>query len=200
VTEGNIHCWVEEVLRPWMRLLDRHLAAHPYLFGARPSLADFALFGGNAAHFANDPLCRRWLDQDGPAVVQHTYRLLEPDDQVFGEWAAAGDASETLIALLADLGRLYLPWVSRACADGSAEVVFGSGTRVAIGATDFLRDARATLLARYVALRSERLDALLDAAGILPFFADWVAGAGPLPDERELPRPSLNRPFPPPGE
>ena len=61
VTEGNIEHWVSDVLRPWMRRLDAHIAQRPYLFGARPSLADFALFGGNAAHFINDPLCRRWI-------------------------------------------------------------------------------------------------------------------------------------------
>lgn len=197
VTADNIHLWVDEVLRPWMRLLERHLAARPYVFGARPSLADFALFGGNAAHFANDPLCRRWLDQDAPAVVQHTHRLLEPEDQRFGDWADPAETPETLIALLAELGRMYLPWVSRACVAGSAEAVFGSGTRVAIGATEFLRDARATLLARYVALRCDRVDAVLEQAGVLPYFADWVSAAGSIPDADPLPQPRLNRPFPP---
>lgn len=38
------------LLKPWQRALSAHLEAQPYLFGARPSLADFALFGGNAAH------------------------------------------------------------------------------------------------------------------------------------------------------
>jgi glutathione S-transferase len=79
----------------------------PYLFGERPSLADFALFGGNAAHFTNDPLCRRWTDEDAPAVVAHTHRLLEPEDQRFGDWDAS--PSDGLLALLAELGTRYLP-------------------------------------------------------------------------------------------
>ena len=86
VSADTIQCWVDDVLRPWQRVVGEHLARRPYLFGERPSLADFALFGGNAAHFANDPLCRRWTDEDAPAVVQHTHRLLEPDDQAFGAW------------------------------------------------------------------------------------------------------------------
>jgi beta-phosphoglucomutase-like phosphatase (HAD superfamily) len=105
-----------------------------------------------------------------------------------------------LTAVLAELGRRYLPWVSRACADGVADVVFENGARVAVHATDFLRDARATLLARYVESRSARLDDVLERAGILPFFADHVAFAGSIPDVREPPRPALNRPFPPAGE
>ena len=197
VTGDTIQLWIDDVLRPWMRTLGAHLGRRPYLFGERPSLADFALFGGNAAHFTNDPLCRRWLDEDGPAVVQHTHRLLEPEDQQFGPWDDPRAASDTLVDALADLGTRYLPWVSQACVDGVADVVFENGTRVAVDATDFLRDARATLLARYVELRSERLDAVLDRAGILPFFADYVAYAGAIPDVGEPPRPALNRPFPP---
>jgi hypothetical protein len=197
VTADTVQLWVDDVLRPWVRVLGAHLARRPYLFGERPSIADFALFGGNAAHFVNDPLCRRWVDEDGPAVVHHTHRLLEPEDQDFGAWDDPSDVSDTLTAVLAELGKRYLPWVSRACVDGGADVVFENGARVAVRATDFLRDARATLLARYVESRSKRLDAILDQAGILPFFADHVARAGSIPDFREPPRPALNRPFPP---
>jgi len=195
VTAETIGGWIDETLRPWMRVVGAHLAAHPYLFGARPSLADFGLFGGNAAHFANDPLCRRWTDEDAPAVVQHTHRLREPEDQQFGDWDAK--VPETLVAVLAELGRQYLPWVSRACVDGVADVRFGDGTSVAVHATEFLRDARATLLARYVALRSAPVDAALERAGILRYFADHVAEAGTVPDYALPPRPALNRPFPP---
>jgi len=65
VTAANVQAWIDEVLRPWQRAAGAHLAAWPYFFGERPSLADFAAFGGCAAHFANDPLCRRWLDAEG---------------------------------------------------------------------------------------------------------------------------------------
>jgi len=197
VTADTIQHWVDDVLRPWFRVLGAHLARRPFLFGGRPSIADFALFGGNAAHFVNDPLCRRWVEADGPAVVQHTHRLLEPEDQEFGAWDDATAVPDTLAAMLAELGKRYLPWVSRACVDGVADLVFEHGARVAVRATDFLRDARATLLARYVESRSARLDTVLARAGILPFFADHVALAGSTPDCREPPRPALNRPFPP---
>src|SRR6185295_18435504 len=130
-------------------------------------------------------------------VVQHTHRLLEPEDQEFGAWDEPGDVSDTLLALLAELGRHYLPWVSRACVEGIAEVRFGDGTTVPVAATAFLRAARATLLARYVAHRCARIDAILARAGILRFFADHEADAGTIPDYREPPRPALNRPFPP---
>jgi hypothetical protein len=102
-----------------------------------------------------------------------------------------------MIAVLRELGRTYLPWVSRACVDGTADVIFADGTRVALRATDFLRDARAVLLARYLALRDARLDAVLERAGILEYFAGFVRHAGAVPDYRNPPRPALNRPYPP---
>jgi glutathione S-transferase len=200
VTAETIRYWVDEVLRPWMRVLGAHLAERPFLLGGRPSLADFGLFGGNAAHFVNDPLCRRWVDEDAPAVVRHTYRLLEPEDQELGAWDDPGAVPETLTAVLAELGRMYLPWVSRACVDGVADLSFANGTRIAMHATEFLREARATLLARYVECRCPRLDHALERARILPYFADHVAQAGTIPDVRQPPRPVLNRPFPPEGE
>ena len=197
VTAENVQLWMDEVLRPWLRVVGAHLDARPFLFGARPSLADFGLFGGNAAHFINDPLCRRWTDEDAPSVVKHTHRLLEPEDEEFGGWDDGREVPATMIAVLRELGRMYLPWVSRACTDGAADLVFSDGTRVPIGTTEFLRDARGILLARYVALRNADLDAVLDRAGVLPYFAEFTGHATSVPDYTAPPRPKLNRPFPP---
>ena len=195
IDESTIETWTKDVLRRWVSLFSAHLADRPYLLGHRPSLADFALFGGNAAHFTNDPACRRWVDADAPAVVAHTTRLLTPEDQPAGSWDDAPPA--TLVALIREIARTYLPWVARACTDGAAEAVFGDGTQIVIPATPFLQAARGTLLARYRSLRSARLDAILETAGALPYFAGWIAMAGEIPDDREPPRPALNRPFPP---
>lgn len=199
VTPENIASWVDEVLRPWQRAAGALLEQRPYLFGGRPSLADFALFGGNAAHFANDPVCRRWTEADAPAVVRHTHRLLQPEDETFGAWSDPDDVPAALIALLADLGRLYLPWVARATVDGAAELAFASGEHIEIAATDFLKEARGVLLARYVALRCDPLDAVLERAGILGAYADHVGEASAVPTWDKPPRPALNRPFAVPG-
>src|SRR5262249_51902237 len=193
--EDTIGAWVDEVLRPWQRVLGAHLTTRPFLFGARPSLADFALFGGNAAHFASDPVCRRWLEADAPAVVAHTHRLLAPEREALGDWDA--DVPGTLVECVADAGRLYLPWVSRATREGAAEVAFASGARVRIATPPFLRAARATLLAPCVGRRGRALDAVPPRGGVPRGFADGVAGAGPLPVYAPPPRPALTRPFPP---
>src|SRR5262249_43739609 len=149
---------------------------------------------------ANDPACRRWMDEDAPALVRHTHRLLEPYGCDYGNWIEPGEVPDTLVAILADAGRVYLPWVSVATVRGDAEVIFRSGQRTTIRATDFLREARAVLLARYRLLRSDALDAVLERAGILRFFADHVGQAGSVPRDDDPPRPRLNRPYPPEGE
>jgi glutathione S-transferase len=195
-TPENVDAWIEEVLKPWQRTLSEHLTVQAFLFGACPSLADFAFFGGNAAHFVNDPLCRRWTDEAGPVVVKHTHRLMEPEDEAFGDWTASGEVPETLVALLAELGRLYLPWVARATVEGQAEVGFASGAPAMIDTTGFLTEARGVLLARYVELRSDALDEVLERAGILRWFADHTDQAGAIPAVERPPRPVLNQPFP----
>src|SRR5262245_54594864 len=56
VTADTMQCWVDDVLRPWMRVLGGHLECRPYLLGSRPSVADLGLFCGNAVQFTKDPL------------------------------------------------------------------------------------------------------------------------------------------------
>ena len=195
-TPENIDGWVEGCLKPWFAALSAHLARDGYLFGARPSLADLAFHGGNAAHFVNDPLCWGWVEEAGPEVARHTFRLTAPDDQDLGDWAPPGEVPDTLLAVLREAGRHYLPWVAEATVAGRATVELADGAVADIAATDFLVEARGVMLARYVAARTPEVDAVLDAAGILPFFADHVDQATTVPDPAPRPRPADNRPYP----
>ncbi len=193
-TPENIDAWVDDCLKPWFAALSAHLEVDGYLFGARPSLADFAVYGGNAAHFVNDPLCWAWVEEAGPEVARHTFRLTEPEDQAFGDWAPG--VSDTLVEVLRQAGRHYLPWVAEATVTGRATVRFESGAEADIAATDFVTEARGVLLARYVEARTPALDEVLDAAGILPHLADHVDQATAVPDPAPRPRPADNRPYP----
>jgi glutathione S-transferase len=194
-TPKNIEAWVAESLLPWQRALAAHVEAHGYVLGGRPSLADFALFGGNVAHFINDPACARWTEDAAPAVVAYTHALLTPRDRQFGDWFDAAPP-DSLIALLAETGRHYLPWVAKATRDGSAIVPFDQGDDADIATTNFLSESRGILLARYLAARSPALDAVLARAGILPYFADYTDQATAIPDPAPPPRPADNQPFP----
>lgn len=131
-----------------------------------------------------------------PLLVDHTHRLFEPEDLDFGDWCGAEGIPDALVELLGLLGRHYLPWVARATVDGRAAIDFANGEAVEIAATDFLKDARATLLARYAQLRNDHLDAILERAGILGFYRDHLDQAGPLPDPSVPPQPRQNRPYP----
>jgi len=195
-TPENIGAWVNESLLPWQRALAAHVDAHGYLLGGRPALADFALFGGNVAHFINDPVCRGWTEEAGSGVVAHTHALMTPRMQTFGDWFELGNVPDTLIALLAETGRHYLPWVAQATRTGAATVRFADGTSAQIATTNFLTQARGILLARYVAARTAHLDGLLERAGILQYFADHTDRATAVPDPAQLPRPADNQPYP----
>jgi len=194
-TPANIDAWVNESLVPWQRGLAAHVAAHDYVLGGRPSLADFALFGGNVGHFVNDPVCRRLIDEVAPEVVAHTHALMTPRDRTFGAWLDASAPPDSLLALLRETGRHYLPWVAEATRRGAATVRFDDGREVRIETTSFLNVARGELLARYVAARTPALDAILERAGILEHFAGHVEQATSVPDPRVLPRPVDNQPF-----
>jgi glutathione S-transferase len=195
VTRENIDAWVNESLLPWQRALAVHVQAHGFVLGARPSLADFAFFGGNAAHFINDPVCRRLTEEAGQAVVSHTHTLMTPRNRTFGDWLDVNDLPDTLIALLAEAGRHYLPWVAEATTAGSATVTFDDGTNAHVATTSFLNEARGIMLARYLETRTARLDDVLRRAGILRYFADYTRQATAVPDPAPLPRPTDNQPF-----
>lgn len=195
VTPDNIDAWMAEVLTPWMQTLNSHLGEDGYLLGGRPSIADFALFGANAAHFVADPYCRDLADEHSPASVAHTYRLLSPHQQTFGNWFEPDDIPDTLIEVVAQAGRHYLPWVTKATIDGSATVEFGDGITANMSSTPFLDAARGVMLARYVQARSPALDEVLERAGVLKYFADYVAQATNVPDVRAASQPMENRPY-----
>jgi glutathione S-transferase len=193
---ANIDSFMDESLKPWQVAFSAHLQQNEYLFGARPSLADFGFFGGNAAHFVNDPLVRQWTEESGPAVVKHTHRLTEPWHHEFGAWLPSGEVPDSLVSLLAEAGRHYLPWVAEATVAGQATVEFESGATADIATTNFLTEARGVMLARYVEARSDAIDEVLDAAGILAHYADHIGQATAIPDPVALPRPADNRPYP----
>lgn len=195
VTADNIDAWMSEVFVAWLRVLDAHFEANSYLLGERPCLADFALFGANAAHFVGDPYCRALADQHGPGVVSHTGRLFMPQREDFGGWIDAGAVPDTLIAVLAEAGRHYLPWVAVATVEGSATVELADGVFADIESSPFLDTARGIMLARYVQARSDRLDAILERAGIRTYYADYIAQATEVPDPTPPAQPADNRPY-----
>ena len=90
--------------------LGPHFAKHAYLFGPRPTLADFALWG-QSKQMLDDPTAGRWMRRDHPQVAEWVTRFTDgsyvKDAHAAGAWIDP--------ALLGPLYRrveaTYFPWV-----------------------------------------------------------------------------------------
>lgn len=98
--------WTESMLDR----LDAHFACHPYLLGARPTLADFALMGPLYGHLGRDPWPKRELVGKRPHVGAFITRMNERSPDV-GELAVDDHVPETLWPIVELAAREMLPWV-----------------------------------------------------------------------------------------
>jgi glutathione S-transferase len=111
-----------ECYRRVLALLDAHLADAEYLFGDRPSLADFAWYG-QLWDLGIDPTPATIMRQTAPRVHPWLLRIDDLSGRQEGEWPAP-DAALSVAArgLLAMAGEVYLPFLlanARAVAQGS---------------------------------------------------------------------------------
>lgn len=58
-----------------------HLAHQPFLFGSRPSIADFSFYGALYAHLYRDPYSGRLMRENAPAVAHWVERMTTPVPQ-----------------------------------------------------------------------------------------------------------------------
>lgn len=86
----------------------RHLATHPFLFGARPSIADFAFYGPLYAHLYRDPASGRLMREHAPAVAHWVERMRAPQSQR-DEFLPQDEIPRTLEPILARLLRELVP-------------------------------------------------------------------------------------------
>jgi hypothetical protein len=150
-------------------LLEAHLQARPYLFGARPAYADFGL-SAQLYEASIDPTCGAAMRGRAPAVLDWCCRMLEPrDDGPFETWAAL---APTLEPLLAYVGRYFLPWTranARALAAGDAEFTVDlPGGRYVQAPQKYHAKSLAALQAKYAAVRDNaELAAILSRCGCM---------------------------------
>ena len=89
-------------------LLNTHLAGRPYLFGARPAFADFALWG-QIYNAWTDPTPGALIEGRAHDVLAWVQRMLWPRAE--GEFEPWSSLEPTLMPLLQrQVGRLFLPW------------------------------------------------------------------------------------------
>ena len=101
---------LEESYRRILAAFEPHVGMANYLFGSRPSLADFAWFG-QLWEMATDPTSMRILREKAP-FTDHWVRRLDDTSGVDGEWYPREDALGGWVeALLRIAGELYLPFL-----------------------------------------------------------------------------------------
>jgi glutathione S-transferase len=103
---------IEASYKALLHCLEPLLQAQRYLFGSRPSLADFALYG-QLSQLASDPTPQALLRESAPYTARWLVHL-EDASGVEGSWLARTDvmASAPFNTLLALIGSLYLPFLS----------------------------------------------------------------------------------------
>jgi glutathione S-transferase len=102
---------IEASYERFLELFNAHLKVHPYLMGKRPGASDFGVFGQLTALTHFDPTPMALTMAKAPRVyawVEVTEDLsgLEPKD---GDWLDAKNIPSTIIALLKEFGRVYVP-------------------------------------------------------------------------------------------
>jgi glutathione S-transferase len=102
---------LEESYRRILRAFEPNVGMTKYLFGSRPSLADFAWFG-QFSQLATDPTPMRIMRQEAPFTDLWTRRL-DDASGVDGNWYRREQALSGITeALLAIAGELYLPFLA----------------------------------------------------------------------------------------
>lgn len=132
-------------------LLEQMLASRAYLFGGRPSLADFGL-AGQLAQLLSDPTPGALMKAQAPNVVRWVDRMENPlAEGAFVLPAAVRDDVAEL--LRAEVAGAYLVWMAanaRAVADDA------SGVAVEIGGTMFTQKPQRYAAKSYAELQRKR--------------------------------------------
>jgi glutathione S-transferase len=101
---------LEESYRRILAAFEPHVGMSNYLFGSRPSLADFAWFG-QLSEMATDPTPMRILRERAP-FTDHWVRRLDDASGMDGEWYPRERVLNGWVeALLRIVGELYLPFL-----------------------------------------------------------------------------------------
>ena len=89
--------------------LDAHFAAHDFLFGTRPSIGDFGLYGPLYAHQYRDPVSGALMKRIAPNVARWVERMTKPPAPKGGAFLADDEIPATLKPVLRRIMREYLP-------------------------------------------------------------------------------------------
>jgi len=99
---------IERSFQRVLEQLEPHLEQRPYLFGGRPAMADFGLWG-QLYEAWTDPTAGAWIEACAPSVLAWIQRMCFP--RASGEFEPWSDLAPSLKPLLREqVGELFLPW------------------------------------------------------------------------------------------
>lgn len=102
---------IEESYREILDILERHLETARYLFGSRPSIADFGLFG-QLCQLSIDPTPQRVMREKAPGVTAWISMLDDASGADTGDWISPSDPLPTAVMeLLQICGQVYFPFL-----------------------------------------------------------------------------------------
>ncbi|MGA0600291.1 glutathione S-transferase family protein [Caulobacter sp. KR2-114] len=169
---------IEENAHRVLALIDAHLDAKSpdqglWLFGQRPSIADFGWYG-QLSQLARDPTPRRLMRERYPAAFTWVETLDDASGLEPGPWRdPAAPPSAALQGLLAMASDVYLPFLAenaRALADGRSELhITLAGHPYAQAPFGYQAKCLAALKAAFQALAPEprrRVETLLCPQGV----------------------------------
>ncbi|HVY87821.1 MAG TPA: glutathione S-transferase family protein [Hyphomonadaceae bacterium] len=108
--EGELGALVEKSFKRFVKLLDDHLRKHLFIFGGRPSIADFAI-AGQLIQMLKDPTPAKIIEKDGEFVQKWCEFMADPKPS--GPFEALEDLKETLAPIFAEeLAGGFLPWAA----------------------------------------------------------------------------------------
>ncbi|MDA1370685.1 MAG: glutathione S-transferase C-terminal domain-containing protein [Proteobacteria bacterium] len=118
---------IEQSFIRFLDLFDKHLNQLPFLFGERPSAADFAVYGQLTCLALFDPTPQQIVLERAPRVYAWTEVLedLSGYAPLEGDWLQMEALPESLVSLLAEVGRVYVPYLlanAQAVANGASRI------------------------------------------------------------------------------
>jgi glutathione S-transferase len=167
-------------------LLERMLGARDYLFGGRPSMADFGL-AAQLAQLLSDPTPGAMLKAQAPSVVRWIERMENPSAD--GAFVALEAVRDDLVELLrSELAGAYLLWMS---ANADAVADDAPGVSVEIAGHTFTQKPQRYAAKAFAEIRRKRalaagdaaLAALLEESGCEAFLTAVADDGAPSTDD-----------------
>jgi glutathione S-transferase len=109
-----------ELLDRWIHnmldMLEQHFSQHGYLFGGRPTIADYGLLGSMYGHLSRDPWPKRELIAPRPNLKAYIERLHRGDSTGYGasgELPADDEIPATLLPIFELIFREFYPLLAK---------------------------------------------------------------------------------------